>query len=833
MISLWPKLDVLLAVTASEGGSVRELVTYELRRLAYFDDPRLFWGCLVALLAAVVVYVLALYRREQSPLPLPLRGLLPGLRLVALAGVVLFFLGLEKRVDQQIVTDSEVLLLIDTSQSMSVEDEPDGTDNTKTTRGEAVSKMLAESSVIETLQQRNDVSLLGFDLQVKRLKTWPRRDEEEPKTADVVESDSAGSPEPSAERIDDWQQQLQPRGIETRLGDALKEALQPSSKPLAGIILVSDGGQNIGIDPLSLLEATQEFDVPIFSVGVGSSQPRRNVRVLELSAPARLFPKDHATVRALIQGEDFAGRSVDVELLLKSTEADGAVATPVGQQRVTFDEARQTIPLQFEIEPAEIGRLTVELRIAVSVDDQYPDDNSRQVEVEVVETKTRVLLVASGATRDYRFLRDQLRRDRYTTVDVLLQNALPGISQGADSLLTEFPRTKEELYPYDCIVAFDPNWALLDAQQADLLESWVAEESGGLIVVAGPIHTSSWVQSPELAKIRALYPVEFQRRLTLLDDGLYGSKVPWPIEFSREGEESDFLWLADSAAESRSLWSRFAGIFGCYAVKGPKPGARVLGRYSDPDAGISVDRPVYLAEHFYGGGRVFYMGSGELWRLRSVDTSYFEILYTRLIRHVSQGRLLRGSSRGSLLVERDRYTVGDDVVVRAQLTSASREPLQAERVTARIISPRGEGRNLVMIADGNRPGNFVGQFSVRQQGAYRVELAVPDAIDDQLVKRIQVYVPDLEFEQTRRNEPLLVAIAAQTGGLYYTSLMAAAEGSGSLPPVAQKIESRAEEKILRGAPDQVFAEQLNRALLAIIGGALCLEWLLRRLMKLA
>jgi hypothetical protein len=41
------------------------------------------------------------------------------------------------------------------------------------------------------------------------------------------------------------------------------------------------------------------------------------------------------------------------------------------------------------------------------------------------------------------------------------------------------------------------------------------------------------------------------------------------------------------------------------------------------------------------------MGSGELWRLRGIDVGYFERLYTQLVRHVSQGRLLRGSSTAS------------------------------------------------------------------------------------------------------------------------------------------------------------------------------------------
>src|SRR5690606_30448065 len=106
--------------------------------------------------------------------------------------------------------------------------------------------------------------------------------------------------------------------------------------------------------------------------------------------------------------------------------------------------------------------------------------------------------------------------------------------------------------------------------------------------VAGPIHTQGWSQNPELGKIRALYPVEFQRRLTLLDDGLYGSKTPWPILFTREGEEAAYLWLADNKTESRLRWEEFPGVYGCYAVKGAKPGARVLGWYSDPDASMTA-----------------------------------------------------------------------------------------------------------------------------------------------------------------------------------------------------------------------------------------------------
>ena len=128
-----------------------------------------------------------------------------------------------------------------------------------------------------------------------------------------------------------------------------------------------------------------------------------------------------------------------------------------------------------------------------------------------------------------------------------------------------------------------------------MLEAWVAEEAGGLVVIAGPVHTAAWVQSPEHSAIRSLYPVEFQKRLTLLDDGLYGSSTPWPLDFSRDGEESAFLWLGDTASESRLVWSEFDGVYGCYAVKGPKPGARVLDVWYDRSAdgaefGLAIHR---------------------------------------------------------------------------------------------------------------------------------------------------------------------------------------------------------------------------------------------------
>ena len=125
--------------------------------------------------------------------------------------------------------------------------------------------------------------------------------------------------------------------------------------------------------------------------------------------------------------------------------------------------------------------------------------------------------------------------------------------------------------------------------QVELLEKWVSEEAGGMIAVAGPIQTAKWIRSTEHAKLRDLYPVVFQQRLTLLDDGQYGGETPWPLAIERAGREAKFLWLGNTAEESEAAWDSFPGVYGYYAVKGEKPGATVYARFSDPEAG-AVER---------------------------------------------------------------------------------------------------------------------------------------------------------------------------------------------------------------------------------------------------
>ncbi len=249
------------------------------------------------------------------------------------------------------------------------------------------------------------------------------------------------------------------------------------------------------------------------------------------------------------------------------------------------------VPVSFDLEPGEPGTFVFKLRVKAPADDGNPRDNEREAEVEVVDRKTRVLLFASGPMRDYQFLRNQLYRDNTMIVDVLLQTAQAGISQEANEILDHFPEHARGALPIRLHRRVRSRLDEARCGPSRAVEKWISEEAGGMIAVAGPIQTPSWIRSTEHAKLRDLYPVVFQHRLTLMDDGQYSGETPWPLALDRAGREAKFLWLGKTAEESEAAWDSFPGVFGYYAVKGEKPGATVYARFSDPEAGAAASGP--------------------------------------------------------------------------------------------------------------------------------------------------------------------------------------------------------------------------------------------------
>jgi hypothetical protein len=363
------------------------------------------------------------------------------------------------------------------------------------------------------------------------------------------------------------------------------------------------------------------------------------------------------------------------------------------------------------------------------VHESRADDNQQSRTINVFDEPLKVLVVAGGPMRDYIFAKNALHRHNSMQIDVWLQTGGPGISQDAHEILFGFPKTREELFAYDVIVAFDPDWSQIPADSQKLLEDWVAAEGGGLILIAGDVNTSELAAAISDSEagtehLANLYPVLLEE-VRGLGAGKRASES-FPIGLTQEGTAAAFLKLEDQPTDA-DVWEQLR-VYRCYPTRGRKRGATVYAEFTDPQARGRDGQAVLLAGQRYSQGNILYLGSPEIWRLRAVDESFYDRFWIKLVRKAGEGRTRRGVQGSMLIMEGREYDVGQTVPIRAKLLNSQFQPLDEAQVAMQVTDPTGRPLvpPLLLVRDPNRPAEYTGDFLAAVPGRYKLELTVPD-----------------------------------------------------------------------------------------------------------
>lgn len=777
--------------------------------------------------AILLVWTVWLYRKDTLDLSPIWKFWLTGLRIIILASLAVIALNPSDRTQKQSYRPSRVAVLVDTSLSMRhpavarTEAEIPSTTNVLTRAG-AVRSLLVDSKMIDNLRKQHEVSLFTFDSTLNGPhRVFPR----------FVES-TAAEKRTVAEPTPDWDEILSPRGVESRLGESLTELIrQAAGRTLSGIVVLTDGVSNAGVDPMTAHDRALTSKTRLIAVGTGTTEQPVNLVVSEIASPTDVQMGDPFEITAFVQGNGLAGRDVDVELLMKSPSDTEALS--VERKSVTLPEDGLPIEVKFTRNPIEAGRVTYTVRVSSRnrIAEFNLQDNEISFGVNVYDRPMRVLLVAGGPMRDYQFVRNLLYRHKSFDVDVLLQTGSIGTSQESNNLLLSFPETREKLYEYDVMMAFDPDWKKIPADSFQLLYDWVSLEGGGMIVVAGDVNTPGLAGMSDSNQAAAvdedfkllleLYPVFLSSYFASARFDQDTSQ-PWPIQFTKEGQSLGFLQLTDDAVSSAARWKEFPGVFRCYPTSGHKAGAKVYATFSDPRA--AAEPPILMAGQPLNKGFVFYLGSPEMWRLRAVSEDDYDRFWIKTIREVAQGRSRRGTRRGLLMPESHKLLIGQTSRIRARLLDAKYEPLDAPSVTLEVFDPAGKPLNppRLLRRDPSNPGTFVGDFRVSLPGTWKLELTLPDSRET-VTDEIVVGLPKLEDENIRQNVRLLTDLVRDTGGKYLPIDSAASELSELLPDRGEQFY----------VPERLRTLWDRQWVMYLLVGVLSLEWLTRKLLKLA
>lgn len=718
----------------------------------------------------------------------------------------------------------------------------------------------------------------------------------------------------------------------TNVGESLRMLLNRESNGMVqGIVLISDGRSNLGSDA-AMAEArarARKDGIPIFTIQLGDDRAPISIRIADVQTPDQAPPNEKFVVRADLDGEGMTDRDVTAYLdifrpnesapahTLETTVKFQPGEPPHGQAEFTVDPEQLPGDLKSE---ASGGKELIEGEwkfVVRTPRDQRElfaekEHRSEPSAVQVVKKPLRILLVASGPLKDYQFVRTLFVRERdarRAELSIFLQNESRdgrGVQDvEPERFLSRFPSTLRveddpsekledryyNLAQYDLIVCFDPDWSDFTQEQMTLLQKWVELQAGGLILIAGPVNTFQLAREEGAGRLKPLldlFPVVPGDNVLQSGPIRRSTKQPWRLHFPGATPDMEFLKLDDDSKEMLSGWRDFfegadgpqdgpprRGFYSIYPLKAVKPGATVIATLTDPAAMLDGKEHPFLVAQQFGKGRVAFVGSSEIWRLRQYKEVFFERFWIKLGRFVSAGSRTRQNRRGVLVMGR-QFASGQYVRFETQLFGQSLEPLPRSTTAKATIKHVESGdRQDVEIAPKSSPGDWAGWFQGRflagRPGDYTLELPIPTS-SDILRGKFVVRESNPELDNTRPDSNALRAVAGEFREVQSRfkersaadDLMHRLSGTTSGPESAptdgpKLVFSLANAGIipdcLPAVPPQVtrnrgavadlwddgptFGETADgkpitvATLLMVLVGLLTIEWLLRKLLRLA
>lgn len=737
-------------------------------RVQFQSLPEGLWAVACALLAiAMIAGVAYLYRTETGAVRPAMRVALVTTRLLVLTLAIFMLFEMVLVITKREAIPSHLLVLVDTSQSMGLHD-PYREDESI---GQLAATLKLENAAALRVRPRLELARRALRNVLEPL----GRDRE------ITIYGFAQQPVSVAREDLDF---FEASGTSTAIGAALSAALaERRGQPLAGVLVLSDGQSNAGEDARQVAEQAGKQGVPIVSLTIGTEEGPSNARLAALEADPIVFVRDPAEIGVLVETHGMEGRTGVVTL-----EKRGSGGwEQVGREEITFDEPNAARRVSFRITSESVEELELRAQVSELGPELTEADNFATQAMKVVRQQIRVLLVAGSPSPEVQFLRNSLLRDTGIEFASWLQAAGAGYEQLGTRPLQRLPTTRQELEQFDVLILVDPDAQALGPAWSELISQFVGTSGGGLIFVAGEMHTRNLfdgVTSDGGGATGSTINNTWLRTLPVVaDPGLYRSNAEvalsarevWNLELTAEGSIDSIFQFDVDPGRNREILASLPGMYWHFPVTRVKPGGTVLARHGDPRMRNAFGRHVLFALHRYGPGHAAFLACDSTFRWRYLHEEYFDGFWARLIDRVGRSKALGGRYPFTLMLDKSVYRTGDRVVIQARSSDAG-------DASSAVLDLRGEvevaGQSAIALdlePSADEPGIARATFTPGETGIYSVRV-LPGNVAAQgadpsvrpATVNFRVESAHSELDRPKLDRALLEDLASASGGSVYS-----------------------------------------------------------------
>jgi len=750
---------------------------------------------------AVVGLLLLIISRDAGQLSRGSRYALITLRLSVLT--LLFVLVYRPVLSVNRTIDPLIVILIDTSDSMSLKDEYESRDLQKI--AQQYLKVVDSSTptrwnLARGMLLADDAAFLKTLLQSHKLRVYRFAETAVPLHAGEITSET------ELTELLDTIRSLETSGKSTRPGDAVKQVLtELKSTPPSSVIVVSDGiatgdasGGSGGLS--ESVEQLKSERASAWTIGIGSQTAARDIRLADVRVPEIAFLDDSVLFECLVEQVGFEGTTTELSVEIRENQE------VIALKSITLSGQEGPQILTLEWQPDLTGEIEFVIKVARQPEETDGENNRLIRKILIRDQPLQVLLAEDRPRYEYRYLKHFLEREPSVDLDsVLLGGDLQQSLQdpSGQKLAGRFPVRKDQIESYDVVILGDLGPQDIGPGVVNLLKDAIETSGLSLILVGGPSkNPQSWKGSAlepvfpvVIEQARFAPPMRWRKNGFQPQPTIAGLQTTPAFRWGEEIAVDDNFW------ESLTPWYRFQ------AYPKLKPGA-VTWLTTEP---LGEGRPglPLLVEQRFGAGKVLFHATDEMWRLRYLtQDKYYGPFWLQTLRYLTRST---GSDQvGELTTDRRVYERGETVKIRLK------SPLISEGERPKIALTGPEAFETQLSASSVHPELFTGELEGLPEGRYQI-LWNSEETNQTLSTDFRMELGQREVKDRNLNETELSAVAEKTGGRYAN--LSEARRIPELIPPGQKILLEAL------APKPLW----NRwELLVLLFGLLTAEWILRK-----
>ena len=548
----------------------------------------------------------------------------------------------------------------------------------------------------------------------------------------------------------------------TDLTAALKQVREKNQhRYLAGIVLLSDGINNLGENPLHFLD---DLNLPVFPISVGRAIDNKDVIISKISTNRITYTNNEVPLEITIRAQGYANHKIKVNLFKGSKLLDSEFAH-IGDLPET--------KIRMKFIPSEPGLQKFSIQTPVLKDELTANNNNKNFYVNVLKSRMKILYVTGGPGADFSFIKRTLEENQNIETEFWIAKKNGGFYQGDFSSILN--RDKK----YDCIILHNFPPKNYPAQPISILNELAEKSQVPILFIGG-----NYINYSSLLKLENFLPFKGQLRES--------NEITTLPVLTIKGQTHPVTRIDDDAITNQTLWTELPPVFYSFNNVTLTPGSETLAEIKfKPGRKKTSNRP-FIAVRKTGARKSLAIFGYGIWRwdLLMWGVGKSNLVFSQLINNSIRWLTNKEDSKTvRIYPTTEIFRSGQPVSFSAEVYNENYDPLDNAEVKLKI---QNDSTAYEIFLPSIGDGKYEGSVSGIPGGDYNYEGSAIYKNIKMGADNGQFSVEDfkLEYQNTRIDENFLKQLALRSGGQYIDDSNFASLDTLLSFPVRESVESR-------------------------------------------